>query len=174
MSQTKSVAAPDQGQSSQQEPHPKPPEVATLLSSVEALLQKGEPKKALDLIGKTRSESPWTRNAVGVCQLRLGNASFAVDIFRGLAIDDKAFGLRDDAPVVFKTNFATAMLLAGNMEGCLNVLRELRKVQHPAVEKLQGAIHKWTETFSFIQKVMWWLGSSPARPVFLDYPPGDL
>lgn len=167
----KPVQSTDDGQN---EALPKSPEVSALLRDVEALLQKDEPKQALSLLSRAKNESLWLRNAVGVCQLRLGNAQFAVDIFRGLAINDKAFGFRQDVPTVFKTNFATAMLLSENLDGCLNVLGELRNSQHPAVDKLRGAIEKWKSGFSLFQKIMWWFGSQPTRPVFLDYPPGDL
>jgi hypothetical protein len=152
---------------------PKPPEIADLLAKADQLLQAGEPKKALDLIARAKFNSPWTTNALGVCQLRLGNAKVAVDVFRGLVLAAGGILLRSDVPAVFKTNYATALLLAENMGGCLSVLAEVRD-EHPAVGKLKAAIQRWKEGMTLWQKINWYMGGQPDRPVALDFPPGDL
>src|SRR5262245_12147742 len=59
-----------------------PAEVAALLRQIQELLDGGYPKKALEAIGLTKIESPWLRNAAGVCQLRLGNPQFALDTLK--------------------------------------------------------------------------------------------
>src|SRR5262245_17279594 len=98
---------------------PKPPEIADLLGKVGQLLGEGQPGKALDLIARAKVNSPWATNALGVCQLRLGNVRLAVDVFRGLVLAAGGILLRNNVPAAFKTNYATALLLADNLGGCL-------------------------------------------------------
>ena len=118
--------------------------------------------------------SAWATNALGVCQLRLGNAKVAVDVFRGLALAAGGILLRNDVPAVFKTNYATALLAADNMGGCLSVLAEVREEEHLAIGKLRVAIQRWKESLTLWQKINWYLGGQPDRPVALDFPLGDL
>ena len=77
-------------------------------------------------------------------------------------------------PPVFKTNFATALLAENNLPGCLGVLQELRDGRHPAVQKLWAAIARWKGGLTLWQKVNWYLGGQPDRPVALDFSLGDL
>jgi hypothetical protein len=152
----------------------RPPEVVALLSKAANLLDEGKPALALDAIARLRINSPWARNALGVCQLRLGNAGVAVEVFRGLVLAAGGLILRDDAPVVFKTNYATALLAAGNVGGCQGVLAEVRDETNPAVARLRAAIRRWHDGLTFWQRLNWWMGVQPERPVVLDHRPGDL
>lgn len=152
----------------------KPPEIVDLFGKVEQLLEEGQPEKALDLIARAKVSSPWTTSALGVCQLRLGNAKVAVDVFRGLVLGAGGIILRNDVPAAFKTNYATALLLADNMGGCLSVLAQVKEEEHPAVGRLRSAIRHWKEGLTLWQKISWYLGAQPDRPVMLDFPPGDL
>lgn len=164
---------PDKGQD-QTNGTERPAEVTDLLGKVERFLQEGEPKKALDAIARAKINSPWVTNAAGVCQLRLGNAKVAVDALRGLVLAAGGLVLRPDVPPVFKTNYATALLAADNLAGCLSVLGEVKDEAHPAVAGLKSAIQRWKEGLTFWQKVNWYLGGQPDRPVTLDFLPGDL
>jgi len=152
---------------------PKPSQIADMLIKAEELLRAGEPMKALDLIGRTKIRSPWVTNALGVCQLRLGNTKDAVDVFRGLVLGAGGILLREDVPAVFKTNFAVALLEAGNVAGCLSALADVRE-EHPAVGKLKAAIQRWKESLTLWERINWYMGGQPDRPVALDFPPGDL
>jgi hypothetical protein len=164
------ATAPDQANGAA----PTSPELATLLGRVEQMLHEGDPGKALEQVARAKVTSPWAMNALGVCQLRLGNAKVAVDVFRGLVLAPGGIVLRDDVPTVFKTNYATSLLVAGNLGGCLSVLSNLRDEDDPCVERLKSAIGRWKEGLTFWQKVNWCLGGQPERPVTLDFPPGDL
>src|SRR5262249_577514 len=75
---------------------------------------------------------------------------------------------------VFKTNYATALLLSGNIAGGLRALDEVRDEQCPAVGRLREAVRRWERNLTFWQRVNWWLGGEPDRPLTLDFPPGDL
>jgi hypothetical protein len=152
----------------------KPPEIVDLLPRVQKLLHEDRPAKALELIARAKTTSPWAKNAVGVCQLRLGNAKAALDVLRGLVLGAGGIEVRGDVPAVFKTNFAAALLLSGNLSGCVSVLEEVGRDAHPAVGRLQAAIKRWKRSLTFWQKANWYLGGQPEIPVALDFPPGDL
>jgi hypothetical protein len=137
------------------------------------LFQEGHADKALSLAARAGVTSPWVTNALGVCHLRLGNAKAAVEVFRGLLLTGSLI-LREDVPTVFKTNYATALLAADNLAGCLRVLEELREEDNPAVQRLRAAIQRWQTSLSFWQKLNWYLGGQPARPLPLDFPLGEL
>jgi hypothetical protein len=152
----------------------RPNEAARRLEQAEALLRAGQPKKALDVLGRSGPPSDRVTNAVGVCLLRLGEAGRAVEVFRGLALVPGTVCLRPDAPALYKTNFATALLAAGQVAGGLRVLDEIGDEQQPTVRRLRAAWRRWSEGLSLWQKVRWCLGDSPTHPVALGEAPGEL
>lgn len=148
----------------------RPSEEADVLREVEKLLEEGRPDAALERIRRSRDASPWLANATAVCQLRLGDARSAVDTYRGLVLTGGLF-LREDAPTVFKVNFAIALIADGNLTGGLRVLDELRQEEHPAVREIRDAVRRWEEGMTFWQKLRWYAGGGPPRPLVLDFPP---
>jgi hypothetical protein len=152
----------------------RPPEVADLLNDVAGRLHEGKPAQALDLITRSRSGSPWAANAAGVCHLRLGDTDRAVQVFRQLTIGGGGLVLRPDAPTVFKANLAAALLAAGNVGGCLDVLAEARDPDHPAVKAVRRAVARWKAGLSFWQRRQWYLGGEPDSPLPADVRLGDL
>lgn len=149
-----------------------PEAIAAALARVEQELQAGRAKQALEILRRTDVSSPWMANALGVCQMRLGQTQAAVETLRKLAVADH-LSFRADTPVVFKANFATALLLSANLAGGVRMLKEIGAVRHPAVERLQAALTQWRNSLSFWERINWWLGGEPSRPVALDSP-GDL
>ncbi len=149
------------------------PEVDDLLGKVEKLLQEGRPAAALALLGSCKRKSPWLANAVGVCQLRLGQAKAAVETLRGLVLSSGLI-LRGDVPTVFKVNFAAALLADGNLSGGLLALDEIRQGDHPAVREVRDAVGRWRAGMTFWQRLRFSLGGQPARPLVLDFPVGWL
>lgn len=153
---------------------PRPCELTDLMDRVGDLLREGQPRKGLDLLARSGVGSPWAANATGVCLLRLGDTRRAIELFRGLVLGQGGLVLRWDVPTEFKTNFATALLMDGNVPGCTSVLAEVRGDDHPAVRKLRAPIRRWQEGMSLWEKVCWHFGSPPDRPVELGFEPGDL
>jgi len=147
----------------------RPPEVAELLAQVAKFLEEGQPGAALERISRAKISSPWLTNAVGVCQLRLGNAKVAIDTFRGLVLATGGLILRADVPTLFKVNFATALLADGNLSGGLTALDEIRDEGHPAVREIREAVRRWKEGMTFWQKLWWYAGGQPPRPLVLDF-----
>ena len=150
------------------------PEPTALLDRVSQLLHQGDPRAALEHLGRTKDTSPWVVNARAVCLLRLGDAQRAVELLRGVVLGAGGFGLKEDAPAAFKTNYATAQLLAGNLTGCIVTLAQARDEGHPAVRRLRDALRQRRSRLSFWEKVRSFLGSDVGGPVELDFPPGDL
>jgi hypothetical protein len=151
-----------------------PADVADVLGKVSVLLEEGQPAAALKVLAKYGLSSPWLANATAVCQLRLGNARIAVDTLRGLVLAPGGLLLREDVPVVFKINFATALMADGNLSGGLRTLGEVRDESHPGVREIRDAIRRWEGGLSFGQKLWWTLGGQPSRPFVLDITPGRL
>jgi hypothetical protein len=150
-----------------------PPEVANVLAKVKQLLDEKAPEKALDVITRSRLSSPWITNATGVCAMRIGNAKSAAGVFQGL-VGHLGVMLKPDAPLVFKTNFATALLASNNMAGCLSVLHEIGQEDNPTVKRLRAAIEQWKQSLSFWQRLKWYTGDIPQKPVGVDFPLGEL
>lgn len=151
----------------------RPPEVAGLLRKAEKLLGEGQPAAALDLIGRSGVSSPWLANAAAVCRLRLGNTRAAVATLRGLVLTGGLF-LREDAPTVFKVNFAVALIADDNLTGGLRVLDELGQEEHLAVREIRDAVRRWEEGMTFWQRMRWHAGGRPPHPLVLGFPPGHL
>lgn len=153
---------------------PTTPEVETLLANIARMLEEGDATRALGTILNSKLRNPWILNAAGVCHLRLDNAEPAMQMFRGLVISPSGILLRSDVPMVFKVNFAAALLATDNVKGCLGVLREIGDDAHPTAPKLYAAIQRWKSGFSTLQKVNWFFGGVPDGPVPVDFPLGDL
>ena len=75
---------------------------------------------------------------------------------------------------IHDTNFATALLLAHNVSGCLSALGAVRDEQNPAVQRLRGAIRRWKEGLSMWQRIRWFWGDTPGGPIELGVPPGEI
>jgi hypothetical protein len=152
---------------------PWPAGVAGLLGRAEEILQQEGPRAALEMLAGTET-TPWVTNARGVCLLRLGEVQSALALFRRLAMAPRGFGLRHEAPTVFKTNYATAQLLAGDLTGCTVTLGQAQDDGHPAVQRLRAAIARWRRGLTFWEWVCSVLGGAVPRPIDLGFPPGDL
>jgi hypothetical protein len=148
-----------------------PADEADLLSRVDALLAEDKPREALALL--PRADSPWLRNARGVCMLRLGRPQEAIEALRDLVFDHTGFAIRRDADPVFQANYATALLLDGNAEGFWSILGGISDRTHPAVARLDDAVRQWKAGMTLAQRIASALGVGGPR-FALDFPPGDL
>jgi len=134
----------------------------------------GDHERALDLL-TAAIKSPRNQNARGVCLLRLGRTEAAIRVFRELLLNPGSTWMRPDLPTVYKTNYATALLVGGHPSGCLEIINEIRNEQHPSVQRLRRAIATWEASLSLWQRLNWRIGKiePSGRPVQLDFPPGD-
>ncbi|MFO0865042.1 MAG: hypothetical protein U0744_10385 [Gemmataceae bacterium] len=151
---------------------PWPATLGPTMTEVAAELDSRRPQKAMELLRRSDLNSPWVANAMGVCQLRLGQTQAAVDTFRRLAVADH-LTLRSDAPATFKANFAAALFLSGNAAGGTGALREISDKEHPAVKRLQQEVKRWQASLPLLQRINWFFGGEPST-VFAMENPGDL
>lgn len=153
---------------------PETPAPSPKLAKMRALLEAGQVEEAHRLVSHRDFSDPYLKNAAGVCLLRLGKYAEAVTLFRSLALAANQVNLRPEAPLHFKTNFATALLLSGHLRGCEDVLAELGEDDHPLVARLLRAIERWKASLTFWQRLRHWLGGDVGVQVTLDFPPGDV
>lgn len=110
----------------------------------------------------------------GVRLLREGKVEQAVQVFRSLVVGP-ALCLRRDLPARSLANFATALLLDQNVDGCRGVLDELRKrgQSTPQSDELERCIRQWRQGLSWCDWLKGlFLGS--ARPIQLSFRPGEI
>ena len=148
-----------------------PPGESDRLSRVEQLLRDDRPQEALRLLGA--ADTPWARNARGVCLMRLGRTSRAVEALRDLVLDPGGYGIRPDAHPTPQANYATALLLDGYTDGFWSFLGGIEDRSHRAVARLDDAVRRWKAGMTLWQRVASALGLGGPR-FALDLPPGDL
>lgn len=148
--------------------------VLALYTKAVRQLEAGHPHEAVNAVRAQASSDPILKNLLGVALMRDGHAIEAVKVYRQMVTAAGGLTLRPEAPTVFKTNFATALLLDGKVAGAESTLDETADESHPAVQKLRGLISRWRSELSLWQKLQWRLGMEPNHPVPFDFPPGDL
>lgn len=147
-----------------------------VVSEVTHELEDGHPNVALRVLDHLHVTGPATveqKNAMGVCFLRMGDIHHAITLYRDLARTN-GMALRHDLPVAVLTNYATALLMANNVIGCVGLLDEIGRDDHPAVQRLHAAINRWTSELTPLERIAWKLGLQPNHPVSVDFTPGDL
>lgn len=105
--------------------------------------------------------------------MRLGRLADAVRIYRLLVLHSGSTWMNVGLPVIYRTNFSTALLLAGLIPGAVSALNEIDQEDHPAVIRLRHAIGNWELSLSVWQRLNWKLGLAPDIPVELPFAPGD-
>lgn len=156
------------------------PSVPTLsengvMARVRSLLLEEKPAEARTLLAANTTRSPEETNALGVCLLRLGKYADAVQLYRGLVLPGGGVVTTADIPVVWRLNFATALLGDGNLDGFLTALHGIQEHDHPEATRLFDSYHQWKQSLSFGQKLCWRLGiSQPARLPVLPVMPGTI
>lgn len=145
-----------------------------VLTRAAALLDADQPQQALDLLNRAKLQGDAVLNAQAVCQLRLGKHEQAMELLRGRVIASSSVCLRGDVPTPLAVNFATALLLLGNVPGCQSALHEIEDKSHAGVVQLKAAVQQWRGGLSFWEKVRLWFGDTPSKPIHLEFPPGVL
>ncbi|MCG6155907.1 CDC27 family protein [Rubinisphaera margarita] len=151
----------------------RPRDVSDLLIQVGVLLRDNQPARALELITRSKLTSPSARNAMAVCQLRLGNPHTAIRIYRSLLVTGDIYFL-EDAPALFKVNFALALLMNENVPGYQKTMAGLKDDDHPYVKTVRSAVESWRSRLNLWQRVQWFFGLPPQRVIDLGIPPGEL
>jgi hypothetical protein len=134
----------------------------------------GRYENALKIVSPATATDPVLANARGVCLMRMGMYDDSVALYRWLVLNPGQSLVRRDRPAYFKTNFATALLVAGNVDGCLHVLHQIHE-DSPRIRQLREAISQWEAALTYWQKLDWWINRCvPSnRPVTIHFEPGE-
>ena len=145
-----------------------------LLKQIIREAKAGSYESALQLSARAIADDPLVANARGVCLMRMKQYDDAVALFRWLVLNPGQTWVRSDRPTYFLTNFATALLLVGNVDGCLHVLRQIRN-ETPRARQIREAIARHEATLTFWEKLEWWINRTvtPSKTVSFDFAPGE-
>ncbi|MCA9243374.1 MAG: hypothetical protein KDA32_05425 [Phycisphaerales bacterium] len=147
----------------------------TLLEHVRSLLAEGKARDAVSHIHRHWTGSIPCRNALGVALMRAGDAVKAVDVFRGICVNESGVVVNQDLPLYCLTNFATALLLVGRVDGCVALLKSLQADSEPGVRRLRDVIERWRNSLGWIKRMAFdWYGADTDSPIPLDFEPGEL
>ena len=150
-----------------------PPNVSAL-QRISELVSQGNFERAFHLLN-AKGEDLESQHAKAVCLMRLGRYTEAIAVLRKLVLNPGCIWMRPEIPLLYKTNFATALLLGGHPAGCTAVLSEIDNDNHSSVIRLREIIKRWEKTLSFWQRLNWrWCVIEPVnRPVTIDFVPGE-
>jgi hypothetical protein len=140
---------------------------------VRLLLDQGRPQEAMNLLKHLGQNTASSKNIQSVCLLRLGKIHEAITILSEITFQGNICIPRE-TPIVFQTNFATAMLMANNKEAAISVVERLDDKQHPAVVRIRNAIKTWEKGLNIFQRLLSKAGIYPKKAIPLDFVPGDI
>ena len=150
-----------------------PNSAAAIVSEVARLADGGRPEQALHLLSTANLYTDATRNARGVCLLRLNRTDDAVRTLRTLVLPANCTWMKPELPVVYRTNFITALLLARQPGGGEELIVQMPEQDHPSVIRLREAMQCWVHELSWWQWLNWKPGLIPDVPVSLNFVPGE-
>jgi hypothetical protein len=140
---------------------------------VRQLLDQGRTQEALNLLNHLGQTSASSKNIKAVCLLRLGKVREAISILSEITFQRNVC-IPPEIPVVFQTNFATAMLMANNKEAAISVVERLDDKQHPAVARIKNVIKSWEKGLNIFQRLLSKAGIYPRKAIPVDFVPGDI
>ncbi|MCA9111355.1 MAG: hypothetical protein KDA52_15485 [Planctomycetaceae bacterium] len=144
-----------------------------LIDKAVRLVDTGQLEQAIKVLASSNLNTHAIRNARGVCLMRLGRVADAVQLYRSLVLMQGCTWMNPELPVIYRTNFATSLLLSGRKTGGLEALLEIREPDHPSVVRLREAFQKWEQNLTWGQWLLWKFGVDPKSPVTLAFAPGD-
>lgn len=145
-----------------------------LLQTFGRRLEAGDLQGVLDELRGPAARDPWLANARAVALMRAGYVREAVETCMRLALEPDSIALRPQLPIVFATNYATALLLDQNVEGALVVLRQVADDAHPTVQRLREHVRLWRAGLSLLDRVRFKMYGIVGRPLAAPDPVGEL
>ena len=137
------------------------------------LSDAGKHEEALHVLSAGSSNALSIVNARAVCQMRLGRHASALKTLRALVVQSGCTWMKRELPVIYRTNFVTAVLLSNLPNGVRETLFEIPETSHPSVIRLQDVLTAWQKSLSWWQRLNWKMGVAPAVPISLYFVPGD-
>lgn len=143
------------------------------IEHIRELLNQNRPLEALKFIEHLGQQSPVLENARGVCLMRTGKIEEAITALRDIVFQ-RHVCIPSDTPVLYKINFATAMLISNHKDAAFPILTQLNEKEHPHIAKLKDAIRQWIKSLSLAEKCFYYIGIYPKKPITIDFPPGEI
>lgn len=145
---------------------------AKLLDAIQTA-EAGHPDRALAELARLQLNTDAVRNARGVCLLRIGRYDDAIQLFRRLVLAPGCTWMKTDLPVIYLTNFCTALLLGGHPAGSYDCLCEIAERNHPSVIRLLAALKQWERSLPWWPRMLWKLGVDPGASIEVEFTPGE-
>ncbi len=146
-----------------------------VLEQVRALLEQNRAQEACALLSTQGSRSSELSNAHAVCLMRMARFDKAVEVFRGFVLADNGLSLKPRLPEKYAVNFATALLLTGNLDGCLQTLEEAGEEARQGASDLYEAIARWKKSLPLGRRLWAAMGGMlPPGPIPLPFAPGTV
>jgi hypothetical protein len=143
------------------------------IENIRELLIQNQPVEALKFIDRSGQHSPAMENAKCVCLMRIGRIEEAVTTLRDIVFQGHIC-IPSDVPVLYKINFATAMILSNQKDAAFPILKQIDEKEYPYVAKIKEAVRLWVKSLSLSEKCRYYLGLYPKKPITLDFPPGEI
>ncbi|MCC9605759.1 tetratricopeptide repeat protein [Blastopirellula sp. JC732] len=145
----------------------------TLLGRAKRYVRQKDYVAALQMLGNG-GHDPEVKNARGVCLLRMGRYTEALQFYRGMLLRSGCIVMRPELPTYLKANYATALLLIGQTEGCVQTLTEANDDKSPIVMRLNQNLKRWEKGLTLGQWLLFKFGAlhSPHALVPIDFLPG--
>jgi Flp pilus assembly protein TadD len=147
-----------------------------VLEKVRRLLESTRVAEALQLLASCNAKDWRVQNARGVCLMRLGRIEEAIRIFRDLTLEAGSIIMKSNLDPQVQLNFATALLLDQNVEGCERVLAEIEANSESGLsvtEPLRSALRDRECNLTWKQKLLVWITRRHPM-VRLNFPPGEI
>lgn len=146
---------------------------SSAIEDIRELLNQNLPLEALKFIDHLGQKTSELENARGVCLMRAGKINEAVAALR----ENVFMGhicIPSDAPVLYKINFATAMILANNKSAAFSILAQLNKNEHPYISMLKESVNQWLKSLNILERLSYHFGFYSNKPINLDFQPGEI
>ncbi|MEZ6046099.1 MAG: hypothetical protein R3C11_11065 [Planctomycetaceae bacterium] len=122
------------------------------------------------------NQSPsWIPFAMPVAFISMRQQQYkaALELFKSLVILFNCTWMRDDLPVIYRTNLITALLLANIPQGAQSYLRSIREQDHPSVLRLKETLSQFVHQLTWSQWLQWQCGLDLDVKADLGFIPGD-
>jgi hypothetical protein len=98
---------------------------------------------------------PGSNNIKAVLLLRMQQPDAAVNLLRQQVWDIASLTLRNDVPAYVQLNLATAMFMSGNVNGCMEILRNTGVTEDEQAVELFASIKSWEKSLSLLKWLDW-------------------
>jgi Flp pilus assembly protein TadD len=135
-------------------------------------LNRGDIESAAAQLEEQNSSDNTLRNLLAVCNLRLGEAQQALDLLRPMIFPDGGFLPKESADPAWIVNFATALILRGDVEAARSTLSRLKDPAHPGAVRLHSAIETWEKSLGARGRFKRMFGGGSRKAFPPDFLPG--